>query len=194
MIDFVLGAVFASFLRLIKKYKNITFAVVGILFVYCLFWSFSAENDWSFLAFVGVASLIFTIWKHRDDKKKEYRNWLLRNKEALLIEMVDILIGTIHLEEQERSDDDLLERMKLLQPAVIAHGSKDFLKAWENHRNIPEGDLFESFRQTERLLRAIRKELGRDDLGVPPGHILMSIIETDDREELLRIFKDVKYD
>ena len=149
---------------------------------------------------IALASLFFAIWKYRDnkkkereDKKEEHEEWLLRDKEALLIDLIDI-ISIILFKAREHNAGYLQKRMELLLPAFIAHGSKNLLEAWYEFQDMSEVDLSDKFIQAEKLLRVIRKDLGQDDSETPPGHILMVIVKPGEREELLKHFRDVKYD
>ena len=188
-----------------NKWEKIGFVVLlmAILLVGWLGWYlFVYANHWRILAFVALATLIFTIVTYRidkknerDDKNREHKEWILRNKEAFLIEIIDIIIEASNDEtDDDEVSDDMVKRVKLLHPAFFAHGKKDFLDAWYNFQIAPKDDSSKTFIESERLLRAIRKELGHDDSKIPPGHILMSIIKIGEREELLEHFKDVKYD
>ena len=177
-----------------NKWEKIGFVVLlmVILLVGWLGWYlFVYANHWRILAFVALATLIFTIVTYRIDKKREDREWILRNREAFLIEIMVMIFSTM----RGGSVVDIIKQVKLIQPALIAHGSKDMLEAWDNIQNtLEETDSSKRMVEYERFLRAIRKELGRDDSEIPPGHILKVIIHADERGALLKDFEGVKYD
>ena len=163
----------------------------ALLAAWLLWLIFAYANQLLIGLLVAVASLSFAIWKYRDDKKKEHQNWLLRNKDAFLIEIINIVIMAAH----SKGAIDMEKHIKLIQPALIAHGSKDLLEAWEDMQKISEEpNISKNMVSCEKFLRALRKDLGHKDSAIPPGHILKVMIKPDDQKMLLEAFKGVKYD
>ena len=177
---------------LLKSKRLVLFISILVISV-SLSYLLEEGKHWQVIAIVAVASLGFTILTYREDKERAHKEWLLRNKEAFLIELIDIM-GLCFSEKHFYNIAPMQKRLELLQSALITHGSKDFLEAWDDCQNMSEGDLSEMLGQAEAFLRAIRKELGHDDSEIPPGHVLKIMVKPDQREKLLKYFKDVKYD
>ena len=155
-----------------------------------LWYLFAEANQLLIGMFAGLVPSIITIMIHINNQKKEHKNWLLRNKNAFLIEIIDMVTTAPH----SNGAIDMVKQIKLIQPALIAHGSKDLLKAWEDMQKMSEEtDMSKMLVRSEKFLRALRKELGHDDSAMPPGYIFTAITKPDGKEEILKHFRGAKH-
>ncbi len=168
--------------------------VGGCLFVgvfYLLQYLFGESSQLIIGVIVGLIPAIITIYLQRENQKREHQNWILRNKDAFLIEIIDIYTSLLGSNKKQ----DVEKRLKNIQPAILAHGSGNTLKAWEELMSSTENvSLKEMARRGERFFRAIRKDLGRDDSKVRAGSIYATIVNLEERQAILDACKGEKYD
>ncbi len=147
--------------------------------------------------FIGIILAAMTfgykIYRDRKKEKKEHRNWLLRNKKAILIEIVDLLISGLG-KTAKISTRELDERLRNINSALIAYGSKEILDAFAAFRmSKGDKDINKILKSAERLLRIIRAEFGFDDSQMRPGEVL-SVLVPREKGFAFEICKDENYD
>lgn len=151
------------------------------------------------LAFIAGAmpSVVLLYLQNRKEKKDDY-NWLLRNKEACLAEIVDIFISLANDQQssEEQKNKLLLQRVKRLQPALFVWGSPQVLRAWNELQEIPsDGETLENtIRRGEKFFRAIRKALGHDDSFLKPGELWATLLKSEEKQTALDACKNEVYD
>ena len=162
----------------------------SLLVGWLLWYLFAEANQLLIGLFAGLLPSIITIIIHINNQKKEHKNWILRNRDAFLIQIIDMVITASHGEDVV----DMKKHVKSIQPALIAYGSKDLLEAWKDMLKMSEEtDMSKMLVRSEKFLRALRKELGHDDSAMPPGYIFTAITKPDGKEEILKHFRGAKH-
>ncbi len=142
---------------------------------------------------IAFMSLAYKIISDRIKKREEHQEWLLRNKNAILIEIVDLLTSGLG-STKNIGRRELDRRLKNINPALIAHGSNELLKTFGAFRKSKgQQNTDEIIKTGERLLRIIRAELGLDDSKMLPGGVLSSILGESGKQFAFEICKDEKY-
>ena len=162
---------------------SIVFVVLVGIIVF-LFWYFTPGNLSAYIA--GLMPSVVLWYSQIRKEKSEHHDWLLRNKEACLAEIVDIFISQLQdKESSERAKNaKLLERIKYLQSGLFVWGSPTILHAWnEMQETSVEGiSVEEATRRGEKLFRIIRKELGHDDSSLKPGGLWATMLKPEEKE------------
>ena len=171
--------------------------LIGIIgFLIFLFWFFTPEVLLAFMAGATPSAILLYLQNRKEEK--EYSNWLLRNKEACLAEIVDIFISSLHDTKgsEEEKGKRVLQRIKRLQPALFVWGSPSILRAWDEiqERSTAGDSLENSIRKGERFFRTIRKELGHDDSSLKPGEVWATLLKPEEKQKALDACKDEVYE
>ncbi|MDD9868773.1 MAG: hypothetical protein OXU50_02600 [Gammaproteobacteria bacterium] len=177
----------------------VTFLII-VAIVGSLFWFFSSVPHEILVGiFVGLVPSGILWHLQIRKEKREHRNWLLRNKEAYLTELVDILISSLHDEKGSEEEKVLKIRNKLKHflPALLVWGTPPMLRAWNDLQNsrAKGGESEEDFiKGGERFFRTIRKELGHDDSALKPGELWATLIRSEEKQKVLDACKDEVYE
>ena len=161
-------------------------AIVWIVFKY-----FTRETLIALIA-GALPSIIF--WRTQIRRERQdHRNWVLRNKEAFLIEFVDSLSNRLNNnnKSQAKQEKELLKTLEYLRPALIAWGSPSMIKAWNNMGNRESSNSTEGIKQGEKLLRIIREDLGHDDSDLEKGQVMAIFIKPDEKDSVIEACKDL---
>lgn len=167
-----------------KTQTFIGFAVFLVIAALVVWFFIATELDILLGVLVGLVPSAILLYQERQKAKREDRNWLLRNKEACLIEMVDAIISGISDKKgtKEERAARMVERLQMLRSPLLIWGSPSFISAWNQfQRTSHGGDPSEIFKASERLFRAIRKELEHDDSDLVPGEVLATILRLEDK-------------
>ncbi len=178
-----------------RSKKSIALGLLIIAGLVLLFWYLLSNNFNLFAGLMaGLTPSMITIYLQRENQEQEHRNWLLRDKNAFLVDIMDIFTS-ISNSDRKMTQKKLLERIKSIQPALLAHASSKVLKAWDDVKNVEKyGDVERGIRNGERFFRVIRKDLGHDDSDLLPGAIMATIIIAEDKQEAFDACKGEKYD
>ncbi len=175
-----------------RSKKSIALGLVIIAGLVWLFWYLLSNNFNLFAGLMaGLTPSMITIYLQRENQKREHQNWILRNKDAFLIEIIDIYTSLLGPNKKQ----DVEKRLRNIQPALLAHGSGGTLKAWEEMASLTKGESPDAIiRRGERFFRALRKDLGRDDSKVRAGAVWAIILKPEDRQKAFDACKGEKYD
>lgn len=178
--------------RILQTTMTILFlAIIGAI-GWIVFKYFTRETLIALIA-GALPSLIF--WRTQIRKERQdHRNWVLRNKEAFLIEFIDSLSQRLNNTDKSatKQEKELLKTLDYLRPALIAWGSPSIIEAWNNLGRIKESNSTEGIKQGEKLLRTIRKELGHDDSNLEKGEVMAFFIKGDEKDSVIKACKDLK--
>lgn len=180
--------------------KHLIIGFVGLIgiisFIIFLFWFFTPEVLLAFIA--GATPSVILLYLQNRKEEKEHHNWLLRNKEACLAEIVDIFISSLHDTKgrEEEKAKRVIQRIKSLQPALFVWGSPSIICAWnEMQEKFSAGGSIENATRTgERFFRAIRKELGHDDTSLKPGELWATLLKPGEKQKALDACKGEIYE
>jgi len=163
--------------------------IIGVI----LWWLISKEPNIFMGLIIGLVPSAITFWRYNKEREQNYRNWLLRNKEACAIELVDILMSGMSNSDgtqQKSGQKDMLPRLRRLLPSLVIWGSPELLKQWETlQTESGEGSEEEIFRMGEAFLRTVRKDLGHDDSGLVPGALWATSIIPEEKHKVYDAFK-----
>lgn len=139
-----------------------------------------------------VPSIIY--WSvQRRKERKERENWILRDKKAYLLEIVNILNSILISQEGEGiKQRKLKKRVESFRPALLTWGSAPMIKIWNELTNMTN-DSTEIIQNGEKLLRAIRKDLGHNDSSLKPGDVMAILVQSEEKEKVYEACKDDKY-
>ena len=181
-----------SVLRHILIWFLIISSIVGIIgLVYFLF---TSKQDLFIGLLAGLVPTAVTIWQYRKQTKREHEQWLLRNRDAFMIEIINIFVSMLDRKDKtdsEQEQKELLERIRALRPALLAHAPASTLRAYTALQDLSGKN---TMREGERFFRAIRKDLGHDDSKLKPGEVWGTLLDKEGREEILRSCRGERYD
>ncbi len=165
--------------------------IIGLVFIF-------RNVDYQILLGVIVGLIPSGVLWHLQKKKdeKDHRDWLLRNREAYLLEIVDILISSASMKEssEEKKLKNMLDRLKNFNSAILVWGSPSMLRAWNEMQQVPVGvGIKQATRNGERFLRKIRKELGHDDSKLKPGEVWATLLIPKDKQGALDACRNEVY-
>lgn len=155
---------------------------------------FSTNADLAIGLVIGLVPTFITLYQRKKEREEDYKNWLMQNKEAYAIEMIDTLISQLS-DSDNQSGEKLLRRINRLLPSLLVWGSPNVMRLWEDLQNSPsDRDTSEIIRRGERFLRTIRKSLRHDDSSLPPGAIWSLLIKADDKDQVYKACEGETYD
>ena len=159
-----------------------------------LLWVFLAnisEADASVkAALIGFSGVILAaVAAHHQTKKREINARLFADKREGYSHVIDLIFDLLRAtkKKQELSSEELLEKMLLFKKALIIWGGPKAITAWnefEMGSGRAESDK-ETFQRMEKILRAIREDLGHDDMTLAAGSLLALLIVPEDKETVL---------
>ena len=167
-----------------KNQSNVINVVVGGVLVLCflfaitwlIYWLINTQPQLFAGIIVGLIPSAITVWQYRKQAEQDHQNWLLRDRNACLVEICRLFFSLAHDSRgtngklEGKKLDNLTKQIKKLQPAFLAHASVATLRAWnELQYQVQNQDAKEITRRGERLFRAIRKNLGQNDKKLLPG-------------------------
>ena len=179
--------------------KDIFLGIVSLLVIIVLIWLlFSTVSQEILLGlFVGLTPSIVLYYLHIRKEERDRHDWLLRNKNAYLTEIVDILVSSGYNKEgsEEKKTATLLKRFEHLRPALLVWGAPSVLHAWNELQQIShDTDSVESIiRKSERFFRVIRKELKHDDSKLAPGMVWATLLKPEEKQKSLDACKGEVY-
>lgn len=170
-----------------------------LVIVGLLLWVFSAiSHEILFGVLVGLVPSGILFYQERQKAKMEYRNWLLRNKEACLIELVDTFISGLYDKKssEEKKAEKIMKKLQMIQSSLLIWGSPSLIGAWNELQTsigTSKSDE-ETMRHSEKFFRVIRKELDHDDSDLAPGEIWATILKSDEKQKVLDACKGEIYE
>ena len=161
--------------------------VFSMAFIKGVSWFFNISPDIWVGLIAGLSPYGVTVYLQKRKEEREHYDWLLRNKEACLTEMVDVIMSLLHDVKKGKKidEDELLEKFQQLQPAMMLWGEPSVIDAWGSIQQSSSRGLEEIIRSGERLFRAIRKELGVDDSSLKLGELWAALLKPEDKQTAL---------
>ncbi len=175
--------------------KNILWLIPIVILLGLICYLFIDNSQLLLGLIAGLIPSIITILMQRQNQERERQNWLLRNKDAFLIEIIEIFVSQTD-PERKMTNKEMAKRIKNMRPAMIAHGSGDTLEAWAEMTSSSTENMSmeEITKRGERFFRAIRKDLGRDDSNTLPGAVSATLITEEEKQAIFDACKGEKYD
>ena len=178
--------------------KQIFFGFLFLAFVLGVpFWFFSNVSHEILLGlFVGLTPSVILWYSQKNKEEKEHKNWLLRNKEAFLIDFMDIFISLSQdkTSNAKQKEEIVLKRMHHIQLALLVWGSSAMFRAYEELLKATGEDFASKTRSGERFFRIIRNELGHDDSALAPGAVWAHLLKSEDKQQALDACKGEIYE
>ena len=180
-----------------------------------MFFDLISENHQLFIGLTaGLIPTVITLYTQKKIRETERRNWLLRNREAFLIELVDILVGRMLKSKTQPltiriftwifdcilyclflKTNSLLVRFADIKSPLVTYGSARSIRLWnEISSNKDNSDSSRIIRSGEKFLRSIRKDLGIKDHKLQPGELWATLLLSKDRQQALDACKGERYD
>ena len=188
-----------------KKDNSTTHAIFGLVlmiaiivgFVLMIVWLNRQELNFLLGLVVGLIPTFITIYQRKKERDEDYRNWLMQNKEACAIEIMntifDLAFEKSNLSEHKQKKW-IEKRIKQLLPAMVVWGSSDLIKQWEKIASMSHGgDGVELIKQGELLIRTVRKDLNHNDSDLKPGALWAMMIKSDEKQQAYDACKGETY-
>ena len=179
-----------------KRFIRLVVVLTGIALLFWFFSNVSHEILIGMFAGLMPSGILWHLQIRKEEK--EERDWLLRNKEAFLAEIVDTLTSALHDKKnsEEKKGEIMLKRLERLQPALLIWGKPYVFYAWNDmQKNSHSTESMESkIKNGERLMRAIRKQLKHDDTSLKPGMVWATLLNTGDKQIALDACKGEVYE
>ena len=146
--------------------------------------------------FVGLTPSVILWYSQKNKEEKEHKNWLLRNKEAFLIDFMDIFISLSQdkTSNAKQKEEIVLKRMHHIQLALLVWGSSAMFRAYEELLKATGEDFASKTRSGERFFRIIRNELGHDDSALAPGAVWAHLLKSENKQQALDACKGEIYE
>ena len=163
------------------------------------------------IEFAGIANfflLIFvllSLWQNWVLQKKQFKfeksKLFIEEKKEVYLKFLDFLHKTTKGEKM--TETDMMKSMNEFTDKIRTYGDADVVDTW--HRFMKEVSSVESeskdddtktnvtFREGERFLRALRKNMGHNDSKLLPGSIFATHIVEHEKHLAFEACKDEKY-
>ncbi len=183
-----------------KRAQLLLLAIATGVFFLFIYFFVNASSDVKAGVIAFSAAVIATLFSHRQTKKREIDARHFEEKRTAYLKFVEIMFETFkdakidddkkakRIErKKEKSEQQLLSAMIDFTKGLVVGGDPEMVKAWiefssyaDENSDEPGGMML----ATEKLLRAIRKDLGHDDSLLPAGQLLMLILDTDGKRTI----------
>lgn len=179
--------------------KGLIFLIaIFVTFVLVIYWLHDQGLDLLIGLVIGLVPTFITFYQRKKERDEDYRNWLMQNKDACAIELVNSFL-TLAFEKsnltEKRQHQFTVTRIKQLMPAMITWASPQLINQWERTASGSHlGDEGETIKQGERLLRTVRKDLGHDDSKLKPGTLWAMLIKPDEKKKVYDACKGENYE
>ena len=154
---------------------------------------------------VAVAFGLFSWWQSQALQKKQIKfeksKLFIEEKRTMYLKFWKFFHKSM---KGKMPDTDLMEFMIDFGTDIKTYGSADVVNTW--HRFTKELSLAESqsndddtkakitFREAERLLRALRKNMGHDDSELRPGSIFATHVKENEKYKIFAACEGEKYE
>ena len=142
-------------------------------------------------ALIGFSAVVITaLAAHSYTKKREIDARLFADKRAGYTEVMDLIFDILMATKNKQvlSNEDMLGKMLRFKKALITWGGPKAITAWnEFELTGASGGLSseEMLQQMEKILRAIREDLGHDDRTLTTGSLMALLIVPEDKGTVL---------
>jgi len=158
-----------------------------------LFWVFitsiSAADDSIKAGLIGLfGALSAAIFAHYQTKKREIESRHFVHKREGYMHMIDLLFDSILSIKNDKEMDDkiMTDKMMSFKKALIVWGSPEIIDIWNQFEINSQGIASEKMvEELEKVLRAIRKDLGHDDSQLGFGNLWGLMLVPEDKKILL---------
>lgn len=188
-----------KFINLKTNWNIIILTHVCLVFLFFLIWFNILSVNLLIGVVVGLVPSMIAINQKKKDREEDYSKWLMQNKEACAIELVNTFITAIYTDKElsnQKKQDRMLERLNRVIPALVIWASPSLIRQWEELTTAPQGDdVANVTRRGERFIRTVRKDLGnKNDYRLAPGTFWATLVKSDDKQKAYDACKGEKYD
>lgn len=123
------------------------------------------------VALISLSGVLLTaVFTHYQTKKREINARFFAEKRAGYDHMLDLIFDLLRAikRDPKLSEDDRSEKALLFKRALVVWGGSKLITAWNEYEQRGDGD---SLKRMEKLLRAIREDLGHHDRTLKPGSL-----------------------
>ncbi|MDK9720879.1 MAG: hypothetical protein OEL53_06810 [Rhodospirillales bacterium] len=179
---------------MIKFLRALSAILVFILFLWLLFVfisNFSQTDSNVKAGLIGFLGAITAgLITHYQTKKREVSARLFIEKREGYRHLVDLIFELLLASKRQRTltEDEMLEKMIPFKKALFFWGEASAISAWNSFEmNFGKGLAAEEIlHEIEKVMRAIRKDLGHDDNLLPNGQLIALILNSDAKDLALR--------
>lgn len=138
------------------------------------------------IAFAGVAGV--AIYKNSEIRKREINARHFAEKREAYMTIIDIFFELIEAQKKQKnlSSSQLQKKMTLFKKRMIVWGGCDVIQAWNELEMRVDADSSsrDLVVRMEKILRAIREDLGHDDSLLEFGQLWGLILTVEGKKEL----------
>ena len=172
------------------KWVKVTVALILVLvsgwFIYAFFLAGPAVQS-GILAIVGVVSA--GIIANVSAKKREIEARHFNEKREGYKAFVDLIIDSLMAEKRGRkppTERQMLEKIIEYKKMLLIWADSDVIKTWNKFeiKGINNIDNVSTLKLWDELLRAMRKDLGKDDSQFKKGELLSLLLTPEDKDKV----------
>lgn len=177
----------------LDKIGNVALSVIVGTAVFLLWfflsnlWEADANVKAGIIGFISAIAVVsFT---HYYTKKREISARHFTDKRKGYMEFIDLFFEQIQLgkKNQNISQKKMIDKIALFKKSLMVWGGPEIIELWNSFELKSEEQLSgkEMMQVFEDILRAIRKDLGHDDVTLPYGNLTALILVAKDKKVAL---------
>ena len=137
--------------------------------------------------FAALATVIGVMWTHTLAKEREIAEREFANKRSSysgLLNLIFDLFAGVKKGKTIPINNKLITRMMNIKKDLLTWADIKVIRAWNDVETISShgGDGMQVLGKLDALLRAIRKDLGKEDWGIKEGELFSLMLAAEERE------------
>ncbi len=182
----------AQFGKLLGKLAGVV-AALGILAL--IVWAFikGVESDPAVVGpiFTAVLGLIVVVYQRTREKRQELER-VHRDEMSPIYEQLIEMVKTIE-EFAKKTQDEQMAFFREISTKLLLHGPSPVVRAWVAWNQVlGVTPLSVPMRAQEKLMLAIREDLGHDNSTLKPGDLVRLYILEEDTDESRTFWKELR--
>ena len=166
---------------------SIAFLFLAALVAFSLIYA-SEDVRAALLGVFAVASV--TLYSNWQIKKREREARFFSEKRAAYIKFINLLFGMLKNPDQAKNQNKLKNIMMDFVKDIMIWGNGEMVQTYNEYRlnieNEKETDPHKTLFYMEKLLQAIRKDLGHDDSALESGQLIRLLLNREGQQDLIR--------
>ena len=137
--------------------------------------------------FAALATVIGVMWTHTLAKKREIAEREFANKRSSYGGLLDFIFDLFTSVKKDKPIDigsELITRMINIKKDLLTWADIEVIRAWNDVETISSqgGDAKQVLGKLDALLRAIRKDLGKEDWRIKEGELFSLMLAAEEKE------------
>ena len=173
------------------RFTGVFLLIVSVLFcIGVLIWSlFKADANTRSAVIGAIGVITVAMITHYKTRNREIAARHFADKRDGYMKFMDLLFDMIVMTKKNRKFDneELLKRYIPIKKAIMIWGGPNLIEEWNFFETAPEQvqTSEQALFMFEKILRAIRLDLGHDDSSLPPGSLIAMILIAKDKDMVL---------